>query len=496
MKTSLFVNDKVKRLVGLFLIVLGSSLMTVIIYSQFFRQRVIISAEQPQIAHFTQLAPNSDHNSFDFTYAAEKTVHAVVHVKTTSMQSTTPSGGGSFYDFFFGDRGGFEQKLQPVAGFGSGVIISSEGYIVTNNHVIDEADKVEVTLNNKHSYTAEVVGRDPNSDIAVLKIKETNLPFITYGNSDEIKVGEWVLAVGNPYNLTSTVTAGIVSAKARNLNILGERSENGSNYAIESFIQTDAAVNPGNSGGALVNTKGELIGINTAIASPTGSYIGNSFAIPVTIVKKVVSDIIEYGKVQRALLGVSIKDIDEELLTDKKIDKMEGVYVAGIAKDGAAEAAGIKEGDIILSINNINVNSTGELQEQISRFRPNDKVDVVINHENKRKQISVVLRNMEGSTKIVTAKDEDISILGAQLSEASPVEKHKLGIKSGVKVLNLTQGKLKNEGVQKGFIITQINNHPVYSVEDVKHELSGFKGGVLIEGVYPNGIVAYYAFGV
>jgi len=494
MKTSLLIQKNAKKVAGLFVLIIATSLITIFAYTKLVHPRVIITSEQPPITHLAQLTPGSANNTLDFTYAAEKTVHAVVHVKTTSTQSA--SSGGSFYDFFFGDRI-YDQKPQPVSGFGSGVIISSDGYIITNNHVIDGADKVEVTLNNKHTYTAEVIGRDPDSDIGVLKIKETNLQFITYGNSDEIKVGEWVLAVGNPYNLTSTVTAGIISAKARNLNILGERDENHGNYAIESFIQTDAAVNPGNSGGALVNTRGELIGINTAIASPTGSYIGNSFAIPVTIVKKVVSDIIEFGKVQRALLGVSIKEM-EDVSKDKKLDNLEGVYVAGIAKDGAAEAAGIKEGDVILSVNNVNVNSPGELQEQISRYRPNDKVDVTINHENKRKQITVVLRNMEGDTRIVTAKDVDntISILGAQLSEITTAEKHKLGIKSGVKVLSLSQGKLKDEGVQKGFIITQINNHPIYSVDDIKHELSGFKGGVLIEGIYPNGIVAYYAFGV
>ena len=493
MKTSILNNSNSKRLAGMFLMALAGSLIALFAYTKIVHPRVIISAEQPQFGRLTKLTSGNDSNNFDFTYAADKTIHAVVHVKTTTTES--PASGGSFYDFFFGDRM-YQQKPQPVSGFGSGVIISNDGYIVTNNHVIDGAEKVEVTLNNKHSYTAVVIGRDPDSDIAVIKIKESNLPFITYGNSDEIKVGEWVLAVGNPYNLTSTVTAGIVSAKARNLNILAARDQGRGNYPIESFIQTDAAVNPGNSGGALVNTRGELIGINTAIASPTGSYIGNSFAIPATIVKKVVSDIIEYGKVQRALLGVSIKDIDEDLSRDKKLDKMEGVYVAGIAKDGSAEAAGIKEGDIILSVNNVEVNSTSELQEQISRYRPNDKVNVVINRENKKQQISVTLRNMEGNTKIVSAKDEDISILGAQLSEVSSTEKNKLGIKSGVKVLNLSQGKLRAEGVQKGFIITQINNHPVYSANDVKNELSGFKGGVLIEGVYPNGVVAYYAFGI
>lgn len=457
-------------------------------------KKVIISAEQPNYAHLTRLPANFDSDHLDFTYAADRTIHAVVHVKTTAMQS---AGGynNPLYEFFFGERG-YDQRPQPVSGIGSGVIISSDGYIVTNNHVIDDAEKVEVTLNNKHSYVAEVVGRDPNTDLAVIKIKATDLPYITYGSSDELKVGQWVLAVGNPYNLTSTVTAGIVSAKARNLNILsGRDNQDRNNNAIESFIQTDAAVNPGNSGGALVNTRGELIGINTAIASPTGSYIGNSFAIPVTIVKKVVADIIEYGKVQRALLGVSIRDITDELAKEKNLDKWEGVYIDAVSPGGAAEAAGMKSGDIILSINNVEVNSTSELQEQISKFRPNDKVAVVLNRENKKKQFEVTLRNT-GGTKNLASKDEVISILGAQLGEVPANEKNKLGIRSGVKVNSIGSGKLRAQGVQNGFIITNINNHPVDSIDDVKRELSGFKGGVLIEGIYPNGVVAYYAFGI
>lgn len=469
--------------------------IAVFIYTKISPQRVIVSADQPSYNHFTKLSANNDSgNPMDFTYAADKTVHAVVHVKTTEMQ-TSNGNNSSFYNFFFGDRG-MEQKPQPVSGIGSGVIISSDGYIVTNNHVIEDADKVEVTLNNKHTYTAEVIGRDPNTDLAVIKIKESNLQYINYGNSDLLKVGEWVLAVGNPFNLTSTVTAGIVSAKNRNLNILsGRENSQRNNFAIESFIQTDAAVNPGNSGGALVNTHGELIGINTAIASPTGSYIGNSFAIPVTIVKKVVADIIEYGKVQRALLGVVIKDIDGELAKDKNIDKWEGVYIESVAKGGAAESAGVKSGDIILSINNVDVNSTSELQEQISRFRPNDKIAIVLNRENKKKQFDVTLRN-NGGTNALASKDEVISVLGAQLGEVPSGEKNKLGIKSGVKVNNIGSGKLRAQGVQNGFIITNINNRPVSSVDDVKNALSGFKGGVLLEGIYPNGVVAYYAFGI
>lgn len=488
-----FTTMNAKRFLGMFLMAVLGGIIALFVFTKFAgHERSIVLADQPQIVKLAQLPEGFDSNRIDFTYAAERTVHAVVHVKTTSIQNQGLS--NPFYEFFFGDR--IESKPQPVSGFGSGVIISVDGYIVTNNHVIEGAEKIEVTLNNKHTYIAELIGRDADTDIAVIKIKQNNMSFITYGNSDALKIGEWVLAVGNPFNLTSTVTAGIVSAKARNLSILGGRgNRDRPSASIESFIQTDAAVNPGNSGGALVNTRGELIGINTAIASPTGSYIGNSFAIPVTIVKKVVGDLIEYGKVQRALLGVNIRDIDEELAKNKGLEKFEGIYIEGLSSGGSAEAAGIKEGDVILSVNGQNVNSVPELQEQVSRYRPNDKIEIVINRDNKKKQFLVTLRNSEGTTKIVR-KDEVISILGAQLAEALPAEKSKLGIKNGVKVAEIGSGKLRSEGVQKGFIITSINNKTIASVDDAKSILSGLKGGVYIEGVYPNGVVAYYAFGM
>ncbi len=287
-------NMNTKGILKLVLVAAIGGFIALFGYSRFFDHRkVVISAETPGQIRLAQLPVNSNGNPLDFTYAADRTIHAVVHVKTTTMESETSASGNPLYDFFFGNRG-YDSKPQPVAGFGSGVIISNDGYIVTNNHVVDGAENIEVTLNDKRNFKAKVIGRDPDTDLAVIKIDATDLPYITYGNSDAIKVGEWVLAVGNPYNLTSTVTAGIVSAKNRNLNILSGRSNGGNSSAIESFIQTDAAVNPGNSGGALVNTKGEMIGITTAIASPTGSYSGNSFAVPVTIVKKVVADLIEH----------------------------------------------------------------------------------------------------------------------------------------------------------------------------------------------------------
>lgn len=484
---------KTSKYWGFALVAIAGGLISLFAYTHFFeRKSYTVSAEQFP-ARLTQLSSNDDTNRVDFTYAAEKSIHAVVHVKTISMQNRY-GGEESVLDFFFGYR---QQRQQPVAGFGSGVIISNDGYIVTNNHVIDNAEEIQVTLNDNRTFEkVKLVGRDPDTDLAVLKIDEKDLPFITYGNSDALKIGEWVLAVGNPYNLTSTVTAGIVSAKARSLNLLGGRRGGGSSGSgIESFIQTDAAVNPGNSGGALVNTNGELVGINTAIASPTGSYIGNSFAVPVTIVRKVVGDLIEFGKVQRALLGISIKDIDSELAKTKNIEIQQGVYVAGLTEDGAAKGAGIQEGDIIVSINGQPTNSVSQLQEQVSRYRPNDKVEVVLLRDNKKKQILVTLRNMEGTTKIVT-KDEVISVLGAQLAEVKPSDRSKLGIRNGVQVVEIGPGKLRSEGVQKGYIILSINNQSVNTVDDVKRILGEIKGGVYVEGVYPNGVVAYYAFGI
>ena len=483
-----------KRVLGMISLAFIGGMLALFTYAKFFdHPKVVFSSDQPQV-RLTQLPSTSNYapSAVDLTYAAERTIHAVVHVKVISTQRE--STGNSMYDFFFGFR---DAKPEPVAGFGSGVIISNDGYIVTNNHVIDGADEISVTLNDKRTYKAKLIGRDPDTDIAIIKIDEKDLSFIPYGSSNDLKIGEWVLAVGNPYNLTSTVTAGIVSAKARNLSILNGgnrgRSGDGTNYSIESFIQTDAAVNPGNSGGALVNTRGELVGINTAIASPTGSYIGNSFAIPATIVKKVAGDLIEFGKVQRALLGVSITDINSEVAKKNGLDKIEGVLINGLSEGGAAQAAGIKENDIILSINEVNVNSTSELQEQISRYRPNDKVEVVISRENKRKQISVTLRNMEGNTKIVN-KEEVTTALGAQFAEVLPTELSKLRIRSGVKVIDPGKGKLREEGILKGFIITSINNKAVRSTDEVKRILSGTHGVVNIEGIYPNGVVASYAF--
>jgi len=422
-------------------------------------------------------------SSTDFTFAAEKTIDCVVNVKTQS----TVSYRNPIYDFFYGDR--YHGEEEPVMGIGSGVIITADGYIVTNNHVIENSDKVSVTLNDKREFVAKVVGTDHSTDLALLKIDATNLPFISFGNSDALKVGEWVLAVGNPFNITSTVTAGIVSAKGRSMQIIED------NYRIESFIQTDASVNRGNSGGALVNLKGEMIGINTAIVSPSGGNVGISFAIPSSIVQKVVRDLIEYGAVQRAIMGVSITDITAELAKEKGLDVLEGVYVSDVNDNSAAKDAGIEKGDVITKINNVDVNSPSELQELVGRYRPGDKISVTVKRKDKMKQFEVTLRNLQGDTSVVKAGSYD-TILGAKIVNLDDQEKSKLGIKNGVKVIEIQEGKLKNEGVKPGFVIVQINNKPITSVDELDKVIKSTKGGIYIEGVYQDGSVAYYAFGL
>ncbi|MDR2038085.1 MAG: Do family serine endopeptidase [Bacteroidales bacterium] len=423
----------------------------------------------------------------DFTFAAERTVNCVVHVKVKTMQNMYSGSGNPFFDFFYGYR---EQRQVPREGFGSGVIITDDGYIITNNHVIDKADEIEVTLNDKRVFTAKLVGADPTTDLALLKIEESGLPHLTYGDSEALRVGEWVLAVGNPYNLTSTVTAGIVSAKTRQLGILANSTQMG----IESFIQTDAAVNPGNSGGALVNTKGELVGINTAIASQTGSFSGNSFAIPVSIVQKVILDLKEFGVVQRAMLGIGTREIDAEFAKEKGLDKIEGIYVASVMETGGAAAAGIKEGDIIKSINGISVNSFSQLQEQLSKYRPNDHVDVTIERNKKTQQIQVTLRNIEETTQI--SNGDSSSILGAKFEGINDRDKRTLRIRSGIKVTDVGNGKLKEAGVRNGFIVTRINDQPVSSISDFQSILNKIEPGgrIIIDGIYPNGKIDYYGF--
>ena len=426
----------------------------------------------------------------DLVDAAERTVNAVVHVTTEAMvQQRDP-----FAEFFWGYR---TAPSVPLRGAGSGVIISEDGYIVTNNHVVEGADRIQVHLNDKRQFEAKVIGRDPSTDLALIKVDAKDLPVIAYANSDDVKVGEWVLAVGNPMNLTSTVTAGIVSAKARNINLL-QYDQTRDVFPIESFIQTDAAVNPGNSGGALVNVSGELVGINSAIASTTGAYSGYSFAIPANIVRKVTGDLMEFGMVQRAYIGVSIGDVDQDLARQLAMDRIRGVYVKDITSDGAAEAAGIKAGDVILKVGNIDVNNVPQLQEQVGKFRPGDKVAVTVLRDGRENVMDLVLRGREGNTKVAARDDAAKSglVLGAQLVKATPDELRALKLQNGVKVKSLNGGKLRSSGIREGFIITRIDQQPMREPEDILNALGSRKGGVLIEGVYPNGMKAYYGLGI
>ena len=444
----------------------------------------------PNNAHFTNFSNSGPEASNEFVQAADITVPAVVHVKT-EYAAKSYNNPFQFNDPWGGLFGNPNLKSQPGEGSGSGVIITDDGYIATNNHVIDDADKVNVTLNDKRTYTAKVIGRDPNTDLALLKIDEKGLPFISYGNSDDVKVGQWVLAVGNPFNLTSTVTAGIISAKGRNINILA------GDHRIESYLQTDAAVNPGNSGGALVNTKGELVGINSAIESNTGSYTGYAFAIPVNIVKKVIGDLLEYGTVQRAFIGINIRDIDSKLADEKGIKNIKGVYVDGCTPGGSAEEAGIEKGDVVTKVGEVSVNSSSESQEQVCRFRPGDKVNVTIERGDKEKNITVVLKNKNNKTDLVKEdKKEIVSLLGAEFSTVTDEEQSKLGISGGVKIEKLESGKLRGAGIREGFIITVIDKKQINTMDDLVNALDHKSGGVLIEGVYPNGTRAYYAFGL
>jgi Do/DeqQ family serine protease len=474
---------KFQNIIASAIFAIVGAFIALFVYTNYIEKPKIVTINEPsKEARYTSL-PSSP-QGIDLTYAAERSVKGVVHIQTQVQQRGGYSSGNPFFDFFFGEPyRGQEPRIQEASG--SGVIISPDGFIVTNNHVIERADDIRIILNNKEEYEARLIGSDPSTDIALLKIEATDLSTIPWGNSDDLKLGEWVLAVGNPFNLTSTVTAGIVSAKARSIRIISDR------LPIESFIQTDAAVNPGNSGGALVNTNGELIGINTAIASRTGSYTGYSFAVPTSIVKKVVEDLKEFGEVQRALLGVTIQNMNSELAENLKLDKVEGVYVEGTVENGAANEAGIKEGDVIISINNVNVNTISELQEQISRYRPGDEVKIIAKRNNKEKLFTATLRNIKGDTEIVKS---NLMLLGAELETISESLKEKLNIQNGLIVKKMESGKLEDAGIREGYIITHVNKRKVNSIADIQEILNVSRGGILIEGKYQNGDDAYYVF--
>lgn len=441
----------------------------------------------------------------DLTYAAEKSLPSVVHILSTknSKVQTVEVESDPFSDFF-GDPFGFfgnpqgnggKQKRSvrtpKQQGSGSGVIISADGYIVTNNHVVADADELTVTLNDNKEYSARIIGTDKTTDLALIKIDGKNLPAITIANSENIKVGEWVLAVGNPFNLTNTVTAGIVSAKGRSL------YKNG----VESFIQTDAAINPGNSGGALVNTRGELIGINAMLYSQTGSFSGYGFAIPTSIMNKVVDDLKTYGTVQRAVVGIQGSDVknyvDGQKEQGKDIDlgTMEGIYVANVTEESAAEEAGLKEGDVIIAIDGKEMNKMADMQEYLAKKRPGDKVTVTYLRDKKKNTKSITLKNEQGNTQVV--KKADLDVLGGNFRSVTDAQKQQLNIGYGLEVLKVNSGKLKNAGITKGFIIQRVNDNAVKTIEDLQNivkDASTSKDPVLyIQGVYPTGKKAYFA---
>ena len=446
----------------------------------------------------------------DLTQAAENSLHAVVHIKSTQQAKEQTVTVRDPFAVIFGDifgNGGRQQRrvqTQPRVGFGSGVIISKDGYIVTNNHVIDGADEIVVKLNDNREFKGRVIGTDPNSDLALVKIEGNDFPTIPVGDSDALKVGEWVLAVGNPFNLTSTVTAGIVSAKARTLGVYGIGG-------VESFIQTDAAINQGNSGGALVNAKGELVGINAVLSSPTGAYAGYGFAIPTSVMTKVVSDLKQYGTVQRALLGIKGTSLagDGDMMSDQPIDKsgatladkrkefgvVDGVWVREIVDGGAAAGSDIKVDDIIIGIDGKKVQNFADLQEAIAQHRPGDKVTVKVMRDKKEKNIDVTLKNEQGTTKIV--KDAGMEILGAAFKELPDDLKRQLNLGYGLQVTGVTSGKMADAGVRKGFIILKANDQPMRKVSDLEEVMKAAVKSpnqvLFLTGVFPSGKRGYYA---
>ena len=465
---------------------LGGAL-TLSAYLTFFQEpRQVVISDGFENAPIVTTANRTVLETSDFSAAAEMSVNSVVHVNVAVERQRSP-----WEEFFYG---GMQRGPQTVEGSGSGVIISDDGYIVTNNHVIAGAKSIKVNLNNNQTYRAELIGADPATDLALLKIQgDEKMQPLQFGNSDEVRLGEWVLAVGNPFNLTSTVTAGIISAKGRNINIINDQT------AIEAFIQTDAAVNPGNSGGALVNTRGELIGINTAISTHTGSFEGYSFAVPSNIVRKVVDDLRMYGTVQRAFLGVNIANVSPDLAKEQDLKTNNGVYIIEAMPNGAAGEAGIKQGDVIFKIDGKEISKSAELTELIGRKRPGDKVAVSVYRGSSTKTFEVVLRNKQGNTGLVT-KEEVLTSgsLGANFAELTPAEKKQFGLRGGVKVAEPGNGKIAKAGVPKGFVIVKVNNIYVEKVEDLNAIVSKLNpgDGLLLQGYRPNGNADYFAFGL
>jgi Do/DeqQ family serine protease len=446
-------------------------------HGELFKQNPVVDT------HFASSVVRSEYP--DLTYAAENAVKAVVNIKAT-ISVSSPAYHDPFLEFFGYPQGGTKREAQ--AG-GSGVIISSDGYIVTNNHVINNATTLSVKLHDGRTFEAKVIGSDPATDVALIKIDAEDLPTLPFGSSDDLRLGEWVLAIGYPMDLQSTITAGIVSAKARHLGAIDNKS------GIESFIQTDAAVNPGNSGGALVNTRGELVGINTIIKTSTGSYVGYSFAVPESIVRKVVMDLRESGVVQRAVLGISFRAIDQQFVDEAGeytgIDKIGGIYVASVAEDGAASKAGIRKGDVITKVGGVEVNDSAIFLEQIGKRRPGDKVDIELRRGDKSIKTNVTLQNRSGETTLLAKDSVDVAeVLGAKLKDVAQSTCKELEINGGVQVVEiLSGGLLERCRVKEGYIITHINDRPVRSLEDLDRMTQKIKS---IDGIYPNGRASSY----
>jgi Do/DeqQ family serine protease len=407
-----------------------------------------------------------------FVEASERSMGSVVFVKNFSG---TDYRRYSMFDFFFGER-----DVPQRVSTGSGVIISEDGYIVTNNHVIDRAETIEV-VHQKRTYKAELIGVDANTDIAVLKVNAKNLPAIKKGSSRDLKIGEWVIAVGNPFNLASTVTAGIVSAKERQINILG------GDFPLESFIQTDAAINPGNSGGALINIEGELVGINTAILSRTGSYTGYGFAVPVDIATKVANDLIKFGEVQKAIPGVDVVEITPELAEDMGLKSLDGVMVTHVLRNGAGEKSGLRRNDVIIDLNGATIKGKGNFEEALSYFYPGDKVTVNFIRDNKRQTAELTLQNLEGGTGVIKREFYNSPLLGARLESVNTIEKDRLDISHGIKISGIKRGYLHDLGLGNGFVITQINGKPAKNPSIIGEFLEKYSGKLLLKGITPNG---------
>jgi serine protease Do len=431
----------------------------------------------------------------NFVYAANSATNTVVHVRTIydgSEQEGSADFEGMLREYFGDDP---RQGRRPSRGSGSGVIISDQGHIVTNHHVVDGASSIEIMLNDNSTYEAKIIGLDPTTDLAVLKVEGASFVPMKWGNSDQLQLGEWVLAVGNPFEFRSTVTAGIVSAKARNIGILA-RQNMGTSLQIESFIQTDAAVNPGNSGGALVNLRGELVGINTAIISPTGAFAGYSFAVPVSLVKKVSDDLIQYGTVQRALLGIRIRDVNAELADEEDLGTLRGIYIESIIDGSAADGVSMESGDVIVALDGNTVNSVSQLQEKVALKRPGESVDVTYLRDGKKREVSIILKNESGTTDLIASVKDEFELSGAIFREVSDETIERLRLDGGVEVASLQSGKWREAGIKKGFIITRVDKNDIDDLQDFSEYLNKVQGeGILIEGMYGDGEKAYYGIG-